>query len=222
MKRFGTGSLLGSARLRTFSGIGTARRAASPQKNVRGRHNEGRCRERIRREYPRSSRAGAIFVAWCVYGIAAYWSFGSWQDRGTFGDMFGALNALFAGLAFAGLIAAILLQRAELELQRLDLVETRKELSRAADAQAKSQEALDRQAKNTELAARLQSLSTLVAFYDKRIAEVEPLARVQHALPARQKELAAYETARYECLHWLHQRLREQGVTIPFPEQADR
>ena len=166
--------------------------------------------------------AGAIVTVWGVYGIVAYRSLGDWQERGTFGDMFGALNALFAGLAFAGLIVAILLQREELKLQRLELTETRKELSRAADAQAKSQEALDRQAKNAEVAARLQSLSTLVVYYDKRIAEVEPLAKVQRALPARQKELAAYETARYECVHWLHQSLREQGVTIPFPEQAER
>lgn len=34
--------------------------------------------------------------------------------RGTFGDKFGAINALFSGLAFAGLIATILLQRREL------------------------------------------------------------------------------------------------------------
>lgn len=34
--------------------------------------------------------------------------------RGTFGDKFGAINALFSGLAFAGLITTILLQRREL------------------------------------------------------------------------------------------------------------
>src|SRR6478609_2645720 len=39
-------------------------------------------------------------------------------DRGTFGDMFGAVNALFSGLAFGGIIWTILLQRNELILQR--------------------------------------------------------------------------------------------------------
>ena len=34
--------------------------------------------------------------------------------RGTFGDKFGAINALFSGLAFAGLITTIMLQRREL------------------------------------------------------------------------------------------------------------
>lgn len=49
------------------------------------------------------------------------------QTRGTFGDMFGAVNALFSGLAFAGIIITILLQRSELKLQRDELRETREE-----------------------------------------------------------------------------------------------
>lgn len=47
-------------------------------------------------------------------------------DRGTFGDMFGAVNALFSGLAFAGIIFTVLLQREELRLQRGELAETRR------------------------------------------------------------------------------------------------
>lgn len=50
------------------------------------------------------------------------------EERGQFGDMFGASNALFSGLAFIGLIYAILLQRSELALQRIELKLTRKEM----------------------------------------------------------------------------------------------
>lgn len=50
------------------------------------------------------------------------------SNQGTFGDMFGAVNALFSGLAFAGLIITLLYQREELKLQREELQETRKEL----------------------------------------------------------------------------------------------
>ena len=46
-------------------------------------------------------------------------------DRGTFGDMFGGLNALFSGLAFAGIILTIYMQRRELEFQREELRLTR-------------------------------------------------------------------------------------------------
>lgn len=49
------------------------------------------------------------------------------SDRGAFGDMFGAVNSLFTGLAFAGVIITILLQRHELELQRKELKSTREE-----------------------------------------------------------------------------------------------
>lgn len=47
------------------------------------------------------------------------------EARGTFGDKFGAVNSLFAGLAFAGIIFTILLQRKELQLQRDELSSTR-------------------------------------------------------------------------------------------------
>ncbi len=49
------------------------------------------------------------------------------EERGTFGDMFGSINALYSGLAFAGIIFTILLQRKELKLQREELSDTRKE-----------------------------------------------------------------------------------------------
>ena len=50
------------------------------------------------------------------------------NTRGTFGDQFGAVNALFSGFAFAGLIYTIILQRQDLKLQRRDLFYQRQEL----------------------------------------------------------------------------------------------
>lgn len=70
-------------------------------------------------------------------GVLALWV-GSWwwisqhfqnpDERGTFGDMFGAINALFSGLAFAGLIVTLLYQKEELTLQREELKATREEM----------------------------------------------------------------------------------------------
>lgn len=48
-------------------------------------------------------------------------------ERGTIGDMFGVINSLFSGLALAGIILTILLQRKELKYQREELRDTRKE-----------------------------------------------------------------------------------------------
>lgn len=51
------------------------------------------------------------------------------NTRGTFGDQFGAVNALFSGLAFTGLIYTIILQRRDLAMQRDDLRLQREELA---------------------------------------------------------------------------------------------
>jgi hypothetical protein len=46
-----------------------------------------------------------------------------WDRRGQFGDMFGSVNALFSGLAFAGIIFTIYLQMQELAEQRKEFKE---------------------------------------------------------------------------------------------------
>lgn len=50
------------------------------------------------------------------------------NERGLFGDQFGAVNALFSALAFLGLIITLLMQKEELELQRDELKQTREEM----------------------------------------------------------------------------------------------
>lgn len=68
----------------------------------------------------------AVVVVWLFnLALMSVWTA---EERGQFGDMFGASNALFSGLAFIGLIYAILLQRSELALQRIELKLTRKEM----------------------------------------------------------------------------------------------
>lgn len=69
----------------------------------------------------------AVFAIWLLSWILID-GFIADPDRGTFGDMFGAVNALFSGLAFAGLIVTLLYQKEELKLQREELAQTREEL----------------------------------------------------------------------------------------------
>ena len=77
-----------------------------------------------------------IWIIIAIVGVIALWGLSWWlihknidcsTERGTFGDMFGAVNALFSGLAFAGLIATLLYQREELKLQRKELNEQKLE-----------------------------------------------------------------------------------------------
>jgi len=72
--------------------------------------------------------AAIVFIAWAGSGIVISKYFESWNTRGTFGDMFGAVNALFSGLAFAILIVTLYLQKIELREQRKTLIQTREEL----------------------------------------------------------------------------------------------
>lgn len=88
-----------------------------------------------------------------ILGIAIYFSMQDWTTRASFGDMFGAVNTLFSGLAFAGVIYAIFLQGKELELQREELKLTRKELEKSANSQ-------NEQAGMMFKAAKINAMST--------------------------------------------------------------
>lgn len=75
----------------------------------------------------------SVLVVIVLWGIS--WSliihsacFKDWSERAAFGDMFGAISALFSGFAFAGIIITIYLQTKELELQRKELEDTRTEI----------------------------------------------------------------------------------------------
>ena len=73
----------------------------------------------------------AVIVVCIGYGYII-WST-DWTSNnkiGDFGESFGAIDALFAGLAFAVLIYTILLQKAELQLQREELQAQRETLQK--------------------------------------------------------------------------------------------
>lgn len=93
-----------------------------------------------------------VTVAWLGIGALITNRF-EVSDAGTFGDMFGNVNALFSGLAFAGVIVAILMQGDELRLQR-------RELTRSTKAQEAQEKAL-------VVAARLNALGIFLSHHDE-------------------------------------------------------
>jgi len=107
--------------------------------------NGGSSSRKLERRTPVVLVVLLILTIW--FGSASWImnSYGSWDARSGFGDMFGAVNSLFSGLALAGVVYAILLQRQELALQRQELELTRHELERAATAQVKSADLLREQ-----------------------------------------------------------------------------
>ena len=59
-----------------------------------------------------------MILLWVGSGFAIYNWLPCSAERGQFGDMFGAVNSLFSGLALAGVVIAIFLQTWELRQQR--------------------------------------------------------------------------------------------------------
>jgi len=63
-----------------------------------------------------------VMLVWCAFGLLGYYALPDWPTRGQFGDLFGAVNALFSGLAFVGVVAALLIQVRELKDTKADLI----------------------------------------------------------------------------------------------------
>ncbi len=75
--------------------------------------------------------SGIIFAVILITIWFVFFNFNNgtpWDVRGQLGDSFGSLNALFSGLALAGIIFTILLQRRELSMQREELKLQRNEM----------------------------------------------------------------------------------------------
>lgn len=64
---------------------------------------------------------GTIALSVLLFCVGYGFVLSGCEERGTFGDMFGAVGALFSGLAFAGVIVTMLQQSETLKLQRKDL-----------------------------------------------------------------------------------------------------
>jgi len=94
--------------------------------------------------------------------------------------MFSAINALFSGAAFVGVLFIIFLQRKALRLQKEELRLMRIDLQRTAKAQEKTEREFLELIYNSLLAAKLNSLSTLLQVQKEKI-NVESLKSLYHS-----------------------------------------
>jgi hypothetical protein len=78
---------------------------------------------------------GGLLTVFAIYTAGLLWATQpiseiSINKAASFGDSFGVITSLFAGLGFAGVLATIFLQREELKLTRRELQETKITLAR--------------------------------------------------------------------------------------------
>jgi len=144
---------------------------------------------------------GVIVLLWLIVGVVPFLFLSDLHDAAEFADAFGFVNALFAALAFGGVIWAIRLQTKELELQRLEVEETRDELRRSADAQTLSQQ--------------MHFLSALLAARNS-VAQGYAVAADRETGPLRPNQ-AAHRQHLAELEWLLHQVDRHQGNTFALP-----
>ena len=85
---------------------------------------------------------------WFIGGALLWFGFPNWETRGNFGEMFGVVEALFSGLAFAGIIYTILIQQKELSVQSREL--------------ARQRMLFEHQKESTVIQTRIQALLTLI------------------------------------------------------------
>ena len=94
----------------------------------------------------------AVVLLWAVSIPILMHLFPESAEAGAFGDMFGAINALFSGLAFAGVIYALILQDSEIK---------------------KNSEQFQKSLRATEISARLTAFSTLLQECDSALQRYE-------------------------------------------------
>jgi hypothetical protein len=109
-----------------------------------------------------------VVILLVIVEAVAYKTFGCWEVRGQFGDMFGFGNAIFSAIAFAGVIFAILLQKNELTLQRDELRLTRVELAGQRKQLALQVENLHKQNFESTFFQMLNLLNQIVESIDLR------------------------------------------------------
>jgi hypothetical protein len=133
-----------------------------------------------------------IFLVVLIWALSAWlimFFVSEWSERGTFGDLFGAVNALFSGLAFAVLIYTIILQREEIKENRREIVLNRKELQKSGKIQLKSQEVLIRQVEQTHLSAKMNAMRTIVDYYNNQISNPKSSEEVVEMAKRKRKHI---------------------------------
>jgi hypothetical protein len=135
-----------------------------------------------------------VIVLLVLGGVAVFLMGSTWTERGTIGDSFGMTNALFSGLAFAGVVYAILLQRQELALQREELQLTRQELSKSAAAQQQT-------AETQRQLAQLNAYTALMTYKLSEMREALDHSRNPGAsIESTSKWTDRYKAVRTECV----------------------
>lgn len=106
----------------------------------------------------------SVLIMLCIYCATIYYFVGpidltSITNIASLGDSFGFLTSIFTGLAFSGMLIAILLQKEELKLQREEIREGRIENRNTIKAH--------------QVNVKLSALNSLISEYENKIEDLK-------------------------------------------------
>ena len=144
-----------------------------------------------------------VIILWGISIILLPKWFPEIAERGQFGDSFGVVNALFSGLAFAGVICAIIFQQKELALQRKELALQREELANTRGEMKEQKRAIQKESFE-------RSFFQFLEILDAKYHSTEYVVGVEIDV-------------RKETVQTAYERLKETGfdVVSPVPSKID-
>lgn len=166
-----------------------------------------------------------VLLLWLLTFIAVCYWIKDWSERGQFGDLFGSINALFSGLAFAGMIITLHQQHEDLNYQRKSIEQTNEEMKRQTEEFDMQNQTLKRQQfDNTffELLRMLQTITNNLAldfeFYDEQSRKMVKMScsgkKVFHELFIFRKHKILIPN--YDCLESLEIEIQEKDLNTVF------
>lgn len=121
-----------------------------------------------------------VLAAWISTFFLVYFYLPDWTSRGQFGDLFGSINSLFSGLAFAGLFYTISLQQRQISYQVEELELQRKELELQRKEMQASRQELANQSKMQLALFKANAAQIRVAAINAEIESIKVKASAQH------------------------------------------
>jgi hypothetical protein len=160
-----------------------------------GRHAQGKVLSTPWAVFVIVGAIAAVLVIQYVYATRVIDAYNSMPPRGQFGDIFGGVNAFFTGLAFAGILVTIFLQRRELEWQREELRESTDLNALTALANAYGTRLSPYWARRTTLNQELERCNNDLEFAREELrgktlsSEIDPISIRKRELRARRETL---------------------------------
>lgn len=118
------------------------------------------------------------YLGWSIFGVAVgviIWGICAVfiqdlipanEQRGQFGDMFGAVNSLISGLALAGIVISLIFQRRDIEL-------TLEEMNRQVEEMAGSKKFLEQQSKTLHSQRVQDSFYSMLRLHADLVSQME-------------------------------------------------